>query len=144
RTTPPPPHPATATAEATGGSVSAAPASQTIRVGVDIAVTKTVDNASPILGQIVTFTVTATNNGPGNATGLTLSDLIPPALFSAAVPSPGTSYDTMSGVWTIGNLPSGQSQTLQISVQAGPKPVPNRANAPTRPPPATKTNNKPP
>src|SRR5262249_57165077 len=123
--------PATATAQATGGSVTSAPASQTIPVGEDIAVTKTVDNASPILGQIVTFTVTATNNGPGNATGLTLSDLIPPTLFSAAVPSPGTSYDTMSGVWTIGNLPSGQSQTLQISVQAGAHPLPNPATVAT-------------
>src|SRR5262245_14361106 len=122
---------ATATAQATGGSVTSAPASQTIPVGVDIAVTKTVDNASPILGQIVTFTVTATNNGPGNATGLTLSDLIPPALFSAAVPPPGTSYDTMSGVWTIGNLPSGQSQTLQISVQAGLNPFTNVASVAT-------------
>src|SRR5262249_51079094 len=141
RTTPPPPHPATATAEATGGSVTSAPASQPTPVGVDIAVTKTVDNASPILGQIVTFTVTATNNGPANATGLTLSDLIPPALFSSAVPSPGTSYDPTSGVWTIGSLPSGQAQTLQISVQAGLNPFTNVASVVTLTQPDINPNN---
>src|SRR5262249_4376242 len=118
---------ATATAQATGGSVTSAPASQTIPVGVDIAVTKTVDNASPILGQIFTFTCTETNNGPGDATGLTINELIPATLLTSALPSPGTSYDPMSGVWTIGNLPSGQSQTLQLGVQAGLNPFTNTA-----------------
>ena len=133
---------ATATAQpTTGGSVTSAPASQTIPVGVDIAVTKTVDNATPLLGQIVTFTVTATNNGPGNASGLTLTDLIPAILFSSATPSPGTTYDATSGVWTIGSLPNGQSQTLQISVQAGLNPFTNTASVTTLAQPDINPNN---
>ena len=35
------------------------------------------DNATPTIGQNVTFTVTATNLGPGVATGVVVQDLLP-------------------------------------------------------------------
>ncbi len=134
----------TATATARRRPVAASPRRRPRRripVGVDIAVTKTVDNATPLLGQIVTFTVTATNNGPGNASGLTLTDLVPATLFSSATPSPGTTYDATSGVWTIGSLPNGQSQTLQISVVAGLNPFTNTASVTTLAQPDINPNN---
>ena len=43
----------------------------------DIRIVKTVDNATPTIGQNVTFTVTATNLGPGVATGVVVQDLLP-------------------------------------------------------------------
>ena len=44
----------------------------------DIAVTKTVNNATPSVGQDVTFTITVTNNGSVNATGVQVTDLLCP------------------------------------------------------------------
>src|SRR5262249_55904865 len=65
----------------------------------DVGLQKTVDNASPAVGDIVTFAVTATNFGPGNATGVVVTDLLPTGLaFQSAVPSHGT-YDRATGVW---------------------------------------------
>ena len=43
----------------------------------DVRVVKSVDNATPTIGQNVTFTVTATNLGPGVATGVVVQDLLP-------------------------------------------------------------------
>ena len=41
----------------------------TVVVEADIAVLKTVNNATPLVGETVTFTVTATNHGPNAASG---------------------------------------------------------------------------
>src|SRR5262249_44179486 len=43
----------------------------------DVAMAKTVDNAAPPVGETITFTVTATNNGPSPATGVIVSDPLP-------------------------------------------------------------------
>jgi uncharacterized repeat protein (TIGR01451 family) len=85
-------------------------------VGVaDIAIAKTVDNASPGLGTNVVFTVTATNNGPSNATGVQVSDLLPTGLaFVSATPSQG-SYTSGTGLWTVGSLANGASATLAVT-----------------------------
>ena len=56
----------------------------------DMAVTKTVNNATPLVGETVTFTVTATNSGPDPATGVKLSDGVPAGLtLVTATPSQG-------------------------------------------------------
>ncbi len=111
----------TATASAqppTGARIVSTPASQSIPVGVDIAVTKTVDQPAPHLNDIVTFTVTATNQGPGAASGVTLSDPIGAGVaFSSATATAGTSYNQATGGWTIGNLAANQSVTLQLRLQ---------------------------
>ena len=44
---------------------------------VDLELDKTVDNATPQIGDQVTFTITVTNNGPGGATGVSIVDEIP-------------------------------------------------------------------
>ena len=63
----------------------------TVVAEADIAVHKTVNNATPQVGQTVIFTVTATNNGPNPATGVKLSDGVPPGLtLVSATPSQGT------------------------------------------------------
>ena len=80
----------------------------------DVAVTNTVDNATPALGQNVVFTVTVTNNGPLDATGVTVSDLLPAGLaFVSSDAGPG--YDAGTGVWSVGNLPNGATATIQIT-----------------------------
>jgi uncharacterized repeat protein (TIGR01451 family) len=81
----------------------------------ELALTKTVSNATPNVGDQITFTVTLTNNGPQAATGVTVTDLLPAGLtFVSAAPSQGT-YTSGTGVWNVGTIASGASTTLVIT-----------------------------
>ena len=84
---------------------------------VDLALTKVVDVSSPLVNELVTFTITVGNTGPDAATGVSVQDLLPAGLlFKSAATSAGT-YDRFTGVWTLGTLASGQSETLLISAR---------------------------
>ena len=73
----------------------------------DLSVTKAVSNPAPNVGDTITYTVTLADNGPSNATGVTLQDSLPAGLsFVAAAPGQG-SYDPATGIWTVGSLASG-------------------------------------
>src|SRR4029453_1712857 len=83
----------------------------------DLAVIKTVSNATPNVGDTVTFTVIVTNNGPDSATNVTVNDLLPAGLtFVSATPSQGT-YNPLTGLWTMGTITTAAPQTLQIQAQ---------------------------
>jgi len=96
----------------------------------DVAVTKTVDDPTPNVGQDVTFTVRVTNNGPNAATNVVVHDPLPAGLeFVSATPSQG-SYDPDTGNWTVGDLDPRQSATLEITVTViSPDPQINVATA---------------
>ncbi len=80
----------------------------------DLSLTKTVDNATPTTGDTVTFTLTATNSGPGNANGVQVTDVLPAGLtFVSSNPSSGT-YNSGTGIWNIGALPVGTPATITI------------------------------
>ncbi len=93
-------------------------------IGVESAdeqVTKSVDDPSPNEGDTAVYTVTVTNNGPANGTGIVVTDLLPTGVsFVSAVPSQGA-YDDGTGVWGVGDLASGTSAilTLSATVDAG-------------------------
>ena len=78
----------------------------------DLAVTKTVSNPTPTVGDTITYTVTVTDIGPSTATNVTITDLLPAGLsFVSATPSQG-SYNNVSGVWSIGTVTASTPQTL--------------------------------
>ncbi|VAW08066.1 internalin, putative, partial [hydrothermal vent metagenome] len=79
---------------------------------VDVTVSKVVDTATANPGDTVTFTITAGNSGPGTATGVVITDVLPTGLtLLSATPSLGT----MTGsTWTVGALGDGASATLTI------------------------------
>ena len=80
----------------------------------DLSVTKTVSDATPNVGDQITFTVTLTNQGP-DAAGVQVTDLLPAGVsFVSATPSQG-SYVSSSGVWTVGTVSSSAPQTLIIA-----------------------------
>jgi uncharacterized repeat protein (TIGR01451 family) len=91
-------------------SINAAPSA-------DVGVTKAVDNASPSVGDLVTFVVGASNVGPSPVTSLVVTDLLPAGLtFQSATPSVGT-YDSGTGAWSIGSLAVSASATLTLTAQ---------------------------
>src|SRR5690606_36028214 len=81
----------------------------------DLSLTKTVDNATPQLGDEVTFTITVSNAGPSTATGISVSDVLPEGLtLISAVPSQGT---IAGGIWTVGTLADDAVATLTTIVR---------------------------
>jgi uncharacterized repeat protein (TIGR01451 family) len=101
-------------------------ASETTTIGAvvgsaDLFVTKTINDPSPHEGDTVAYTVTVTNNGPDDATGVQLTDLLPAGLtFVSDSPTQGT-YHPASGLWDVGALAVGETAVLQIraSVNSG-------------------------
>src|SRR5262249_35700527 len=63
---------------------------------------------------VVTFTLTVSDKGPSTATDVTATDLLPAGLtFVSDTPSQG-SYNSGTGVWTVGTVNTTTPQTLQI------------------------------
>ncbi len=87
---------------------------------VDLAVTKVLDNPTPTIGSVITYTVTITNTNPTNgASGIVVQDLLPPATwltYLSFTPSVGT-FDSGTGNWAVGNLAGGASATLTIQAR---------------------------
>ncbi|MFZ4394362.1 MAG: ice-binding family protein [Kiritimatiellia bacterium] len=79
----------------------------------NLSLTKSVDQATPILGSNVVFTIAVTNAGPDAATGVTVQDLLPAGL-TYLTNNPGL-YTASNGIWNIGNLAVGSSTTLTIT-----------------------------
>lgn len=80
--------------------------------------TKTASPSSLQVGQTTTFTITVTNSGPSTATGVEVLDVLPAGLqFVSASPSAGT-FDSASGLWTVGNLEVDRSATLELVARA--------------------------
>ncbi len=80
----------------------------------DLAVVKTVNNSTPAVGSTIVFTLTATNNGPSAATGVTVNDLLP-AGYTYVSDNGAGAYVSGTGVWTIGSLANAASAALQIT-----------------------------
>ncbi|RYE16789.1 MAG: DUF11 domain-containing protein [Sphingobacteriales bacterium] len=88
----------------------------TVGGSADLAITNTVSSGPYYTGQPVTYTVSVSNNGPGEATGVVISDLLPASLTYNSNNAPaGTSYNATTGEWTIATLTNGQTQTITIT-----------------------------
>lgn len=81
----------------------------------DLRVIKTVDNATPLVTSTVVFTVEVTNEGPDNATGVTVVDELPSGYTFVSAEASAGAYNEGSGTWTVGRLVNGASATLQIT-----------------------------
>lgn len=83
----------------------------------DLAVTQTVSNQAPIIGNNVTFTITARNNGPQTATSALVNTLLGSGLQYINSSTATGSYNSATGVWSIGNMSNSASATLTITAQ---------------------------
>ena len=87
---------------------------------VDLALTKSVDNATPAVGDTITYTIVVTNNGPGGASGIVVTDSLPAGVtFVSSTVSQG-SYDSGTGLWTVGAVANAASATLTITCVVDP------------------------
>ncbi|NIM93901.1 MAG: DUF11 domain-containing protein, partial [Anaerolineales bacterium] len=80
----------------------------------DLSLTKTVDNATPNVGDNVVFTITVTNGGPDIARNVAVTDLLPDGFTFVSYSATLGTYDATTGVWTVGTLFAGASRTLTI------------------------------
>lgn len=97
-------------------------------VSVDLAITQTISKTVANVGEIVTITYNVRNNGPSDATGVVMTAPLVSALgFSGTVLNQQGTYNSRTGVWTIGALNNGASVRLQIRVRV------NRAGSFTNP-----------
>jgi len=84
---------------------------------VDLAISKTVDDPTPSVGDTVTFTLTIANTGSSPATNVAVSDVLPAGLlFVSATPSQGA-YVIGTGIWTVGTVDPASPQTLVIQAE---------------------------
>jgi uncharacterized repeat protein (TIGR01451 family)/CSLREA domain-containing protein len=83
----------------------------------DLAISKT-DNPDPVeVGNNLTYTMAVENNGPSNATGVTMTDTLPAGVtFVSATPSQGTCTGTSTVTCALGSLAVGPIATVTLVV----------------------------
>jgi uncharacterized repeat protein (TIGR01451 family) len=84
-------------------------------VPIDLELAKRVLSVDPhVVGGKVHYQLSLTNKGPGLATEVQVTDLLPAGLtFVSATPTQGT-YAVATGLWDVGNLPDDQTVTLDV------------------------------
>jgi len=100
----------------------------TVNPVADLAVTKT-DAPDPVaVGSNLTYTVTVTNNGPNNATGVTLADTLPANVTFVSATAPCTQA---AGVVTcnLGTINNGANTVITIVVTPQAAAVPSITNS---------------
>lgn len=83
-----------------------------INPAASIVMTKT-SNTPVNVGETGIFTVTVTNNGPDDAQGVRLTDVLVDG-FTPGTPTQGTYYP-LTGLWDIGTLVNGTTATLNFT-----------------------------
>jgi uncharacterized repeat protein (TIGR01451 family) len=89
-------------------------------VTADLAITSTASARSVTLGNDLVFSLTVSNSGPSEATGVILTDTLPAgATLLSATSSQGGPVEQFSGGFTanLGNLAPGSSATVTIRVR---------------------------
>lgn len=83
----------------------------------DLSITHEVDNSEPEDGEEISYTVNILNDGPDDAENVSVSSPLPHGVdFQNGSVSKG-SYNEDTGIWNIGLLPNGDSETLQLTAK---------------------------
>jgi uncharacterized repeat protein (TIGR01451 family) len=81
----------------------------------DLEIVKVVDDDQPAPGDTVVYTLTVSNNGPNDATGVTVTDTVPAGLTYVSDDCGGVFVDPTL-TWTVGNLANGASAICNVTV----------------------------
>uniref|UniRef100_UPI000EF6049D T9SS type B sorting domain-containing protein n=1 Tax=Mesonia aquimarina TaxID=1504967 RepID=UPI000EF6049D len=89
-----------------------------IAPSADLELSKSVvgGNTSPAVGSQITFEIVIENNGPQDATGVIVNDLLPSGYTFVLANYTTGNYSNATGDWTIGIIASGTIETLQLTV----------------------------
>jgi gliding motility-associated-like protein/uncharacterized repeat protein (TIGR01451 family) len=85
--------------------------------GTDLSVVKTVDNTHPMVGNNVVFTLTVSNKGPNNVTGVIVGDTLQNGFTYVSSSATKGGYNASTGIWTIDSLNSGVTAVLMITAK---------------------------
>jgi hypothetical protein len=99
------------------GSANSAVATSTVSIttGIDLELTKTVSNPTPIIGEMLTFTMTIANVTSAVATNIQVTDIQPNGLGNITITPSLGSYDPTTGIWTVPTLAGATTATLTMS-----------------------------
>lgn len=95
----------------------------------DLEISKTADLQRPDVGGLINFTLTAKNNGPGDATSVVVTDLLPDGYLFESTTATAKAYNPSTGRWTVGTLAG--NATATISIRARVKAAGNYTNTAT-------------
>ncbi len=85
-------------------------------VAADVKIIKNADNLNPVPGATVHFTISAVNDGPGDVTGLKVTDVLPAGLTYVTSSSPYGTYDPVTGIWDVGTVAASETAVLSMTV----------------------------
>jgi uncharacterized repeat protein (TIGR01451 family) len=101
-----------------------------VAAAANIGVTKTVNDSTPAVGTNVTFTVSVHNAGPDATSAAQVNDALPAGLTFVSASASQGSYNSGTGVWSIGVLANGATATLTLVAHVnGTRRVTNTATA---------------
>jgi uncharacterized repeat protein (TIGR01451 family) len=86
----------------------------------DLALSKTVDLATPTEGDAIAYTVTISNNGPDATDGVMVGDPLPLGLTLVASATSQGNYTEAAGAWEVGSLSAGASATMTLTATVNP------------------------
>lgn len=85
----------------------------------DIGVEVDVDNPLPGMETNIVFTITVTNNGNINETGILVDFILPSELYHYENKTSQGFYYNSTGIWNVGRLTPGQSEVLIVECTVG-------------------------
>ena len=86
----------------------------TVEAAADLSVTKTASPSAVLSGEILTYTVVVSNDGPSDAANVVLSDTLPAEIENLVFSVDGSAEEPWTGSYSLSILPAGSSFTLTI------------------------------
>ncbi|PKP19818.1 MAG: hypothetical protein CVU04_05145, partial [Bacteroidetes bacterium HGW-Bacteroidetes-20] len=100
-------------------SCNSLPSSTIVAVDIcysNLSVIKTASNVNPLVGTTITFTIVVTNNGPTDATGVWVDEVLESGYAYVSSTVTAGVYDPITGIWTIGSMANGSTATMIMTV----------------------------
>ncbi|HXI11176.1 MAG TPA: hypothetical protein VNM92_00825 [Thermoanaerobaculia bacterium] len=105
----------------------------------DLSILKSDNSATYTPGDVISYTIIVTNNGPSTVTSMTVIDAVPAAITTPLFTASTGTYNSATGAWSGLNLAAGQSVSLTLVGTVSPSATGNLVNMATVAPPSGTT-----